>query len=186
MIIKIVFALVSAIALPSQAAPMRYDYVAQIVYSDAKITFAGMHINAYIPDASLAKTIGEFIGIPGDETPVQFGHYALIDGCRRHSCIEKAAIVVDMRTRAIAAVALRNFECRHVVMDDSDIAAIASSSRKRATSRCNGEPILDVYVVRRSLQPEALRNEREQLLQLRKWGTRVGHQGEKVQILVRY
>jgi hypothetical protein len=186
MIIKIVFALVSAIALPSQAAPMRYDEVAQIVYSDAKITFTGMHINAYIPDASLAKTIGDFIRIPGDEAPLQFGHYALIDGCRRHSCIEKAAVVVDMRTRTIAAVALRNFECRHVVMDDSDIAAIALNSGKRATSRCNEAPILDVYVVRRSLKPEALRNEREQLLQLRQWGTRVGHQGEKIQILVRY
>jgi len=186
MIIKIVLALVSAIAWPAQAAPMRFDNVAHIVSLDAKNTFAGMHTNSYIPNASLPKTIVDFTGIPGDETPVQFGDYALIDGCRRHSCIEKAAVVVDMRTRAIAAVALRNFECRHVVMDDSDIAAIASTSRKRATTRCNGEPILDVYVVRRSLEPKALRYEREQLLQLRKWGNRVGHQGEKVQILVRY
>ena len=165
---------------------MRFDDVAQIVYADAKVTFAGMHINAYVPNASLAETIGEFVGIPGDETPVQFGPYALIEGCRRHSCIEKAAIVVDMRSRAIAAFALRNYECRHVVMDDSDIAAMAGASRKHATVRCNGEPILDVYVVRRSLKPEALKSERDQLLHLRQWGTRIGHQGEKVHVLARY
>ena len=185
MIRQIVFALVTTVALPLQAAPLLFDDVAQIVYTDAKVTLAGMHINAYVPNASLAETIGEFVGIPGNETPVQFGPYALIEGCRRHSCMEKAAIVVDMRSRAIAAVALRNFECRHVVMDDSDIAAMSGASRKHATVRCNGEPILDVYVVRRSLKPEALKSERDWLLQLRQWGTRVGHQGEKVQVLDR-
>lgn len=186
MIRRIIIALAALMVSPAQSAPLRFADVASIVYADTKVAFAGMRANAYIPNASLIETIGEFIGIPGDETPALFGHYAMIDGCRRHSCIEKAAIVVDMRSRTIAAVALRNYECRHVVLDDSDIAAMARSSSKRPTARCNDEPILDIYVVRRSIKPEALRDEREQLAQLRKWGNNVGHQGERVQVLVRH
>jgi hypothetical protein len=86
----------------------------------------------------------------------------------------------------VAAVALRNYECRHVVLDDSDIAAMARDSRKRPPVHCNDEPILDIYVVRRSLNPVGLQDEREQLAQLRKWGSKVGHQGERVKILARY
>ncbi|MBZ2209654.1 hypothetical protein [Massilia soli] len=176
----------AAMAAPRQAAPLRHDDAAAIVYADAKAAFAGMRINAYIPDASLAKTIGEFMSIPGAETPAQFGADAMIDGCRRHSCIEKAAVIVDMRTRKILAVTLRNFECQYSVLDDSEIAAMARGTASKPLVRCNDEPILDVYVVRRSLRPDALQAEREQLARLRQWGREVGSVGERVQVIVRY
>jgi hypothetical protein len=180
------FAAVAAlIALPALAAPLRFDDVTSIVYPSAKATFAGMHANTYIPDALLAETIGEFIGIPGNEAPVLFGHYAMVDGCRPQSCDEKAAVIVDVRSRAIAAVALRNYQCRNVVLEDSDLAAMASVSSKRPTVRCNSQPLLDVYIVRRSIENEALRSEQQQLSRLRKWGDLVGHEGEQVQVVVR-
>lgn len=173
-------------ALPAQSAPLGFNDVARIVYADSKVVLAGVRSDTYRPDASLADTVGEFIGIPGDETPVEFGRYAMIDGCRRHSCIEKAAVVVDMRSRTIAAVALRHYACRHVVLEESDIAAMEQDARRRPAVRCNKEPLLDVHVVRRSLDAAALRDEREQLAQLRTWGGKVGHDGEEVRILVRY
>lgn len=185
MIRTTIMALAALMVSPVQSAPLRFDDVAPIVYADIKMAFAGMRANTYMPNTSLIETIGEFIGIPGDETPVLFGPYAMIDGCRRHSCIEKAAIIVDMRSRTTAAVALRNYDCRHVVLDDSDIAAIERSANKHPTVRCNDEPILDIYIVRRSIKPEALRDERKQLAQLRKWGSIVGHQEERIQVLVR-
>lgn len=186
MIRKILLALVALSATSAQSTTLHFYDVARLVYPSSKAVFAGMHTDAYIPNAPLVRTIDEFMGIPGGEEPVQFGPYAMIDGCRRQSCMEKAAIVVDMRSRTVAAVALRNYECRHVVLDDSDIAAMALSSRKRPPVRCNEEPILDIYIVRRSLNPTSLQDEREQLTQLRKWGSKVGHQGERVKILARY
>ena len=186
MFCKVLLALVALTTASAQSAPLGFHDVARLVYPDSKSVFAGMHIDAYIPNASLARTIDEFIGIPGDDEPVQFGSYAMIDGCRRQSCMEKAAVIVDMRSRSVAAVALRNYECRHVVLDDGDIAAMARDSRTRPPVRCNEEPILDIYVVRRSLDPASLKDEREQLAQLRQWGSKVGHQGERIKILVRY
>ena len=186
MISAIIISVAASMASPHPAAPPRYDDVAPIVVADAKVAFAGMRLNAYIPDASLVKTIGEFMSIPGAETPTQFGAYAMIDGCRRHSCIEKAAVSVDMRTRQIAAVALRNFECRYSVLDDNEIVAMAWDPARKPLVRCNDEPILDLYVVRRSVRPDALRAEREQLTQLRHWGRAVGFLGERVQIVVRH
>lgn len=183
---KVLLALVALSTTSAQSATPGFYDVARLVHPDSKSVFAGMQIDAYIPDASLVRTIDEFIGIPGDEEPVRFGPFAMIDGCRRQSCMEKAAIIVDMRSRCVAAVAIRNYECRHVVLDDSDIAAMARDSRKRPPVRCNEEPILEIYVVRRSLTPTSLQDEREQLTQLRKWGSKVGHQGERVKILARY
>ena len=183
---KVLLALVALSTTSAQSATLGFYDVARLVHPDSKSVFAGMQLDAYIPDASLVRTIDEFISIPGDENPVQFGPYAMIDGCRRQSCIEKAAIIVDMRSRSVAAVGLRNYECRHVVLDDGEIAAMARDSRKRPPVRCNDEPILDIYVVRRSLNPVGLQDEREQLAQLRKWGSKVGHQGERVKILARY
>lgn len=185
MVRRILLALVALTSISAHSADLTFDDVARHVYSDTKAVFAGMYTDAFIPNASLIRTIDEFIGIPGNAEPVQFGPYAMIDGCRRQSCMEKAAAVVDMRSRTVAAVGLRNYECRHVVLDDSDIAVIARESRKRMPVRCNEEPILDIYIVRRSLDPASLKDEREQLAQLRKWGSKVGHQGERVKILVR-
>jgi hypothetical protein len=128
---KVLLALVALSTTSAQSATLGFYDVARLVYPDSKSVFAGMQIDAYIPNASLVRTIDEFIGIPGDEEPVQFGPYAMIDGCRRQSCMEKAAVIVDMRSRSVAAVALRNYECRHVVPDDGDIAAMARDSRKR-------------------------------------------------------
>ena len=183
---RVIVLLAASMILPAQSAPPAFDDVAPIVWKDVKVAFAGMRVNAHRPDAALTDAVGEFMGIPGEEKPVSFGPYAMIDGCRRHSCIEKAAVIVDARSRTIAALALRNYACRHVVLDDSQIAAMAGRARMRPAVRCNQEPVLDVYVVRRSLDPDALRAEREQLAQLRAWGGRVGHQGERVQVVVRY
>lgn len=170
----------------ARSAPLTFDEIARFVYPDTKAVFAGMRTDTYIPNASLIRTIDEFMGIPGNDKPVQFGPYAMIDGCRRHSCMEKAAIVVDMRSRTVAALALRHFTCRHVVLDDREAAAMTPDARPRRPVRCKDEPILDIYVVRRSPDPARLRDEREQLAQLRKWGSKVGHEGERVTILARY
>jgi hypothetical protein len=177
--------LVSLAASSAQAATPSYDDVARIVYADSKAVFAGMHADAYIPHASLVETIGEFMGIPGEHEPIEFGHYAMIDGCRPHSCTEKAAIVVDMRSRTVAAVALRNYACRELVPGARDVAGVPRDARQRATVQCNKEPMLDIYVVQRSRNPAGLQDEREQLARLRQWGSKVGHQGERVEILVR-
>lgn len=177
--------LAASVAWSAQSAPLRFGDVAAIVHADGKRAFAGVRVNAHVPDAALAQAIGTYLGMPGGETPVVNGSFAMIEGCRPHSCIEKAAVIVDMRTRQVAAVALRNYECRHFVMDDAEIAAMAPGANGRAPVRCHKEPILDVYAVRRSLSPASLRAENEQLKQLREWGQRVGHQGERVQIIDR-
>lgn len=183
---RTLFALLALAMTSARSAPLTFDDIARFVYPDTKAVFAGMRTDTYIPDASLIRTIDEFMGIPGIEKPARFGPYAMIDGCRRHSCMEKAAVVVDMRSRTVVALALRHFECRHVVLDDREIAAMAGDARQRPPVRCKDEPILDIYVVRRSLDPARLRDEREQLSQLRKWGSKVGHEGERVKILARY
>lgn len=176
----------AVVAMPAVGAPLRFDDVATMVYPSARASFAGMRANTYVPDALLADTIGKFMGIPGDEAPALFGQYAMIDGCRPQSCIEKAAVIVDVRSREIAAVALRSFQCRNVVLEDSDLAAMARASARRPTVRCNVEPVLDVYIVRRSNDVAALKREQEQLARLREWGRAVGHEGEQVQVVVRH
>lgn len=168
-------ALAGCIAAPASAAPLRFDEVAALAIASARTTFGDMRVDTYIPNALLSDTIGEFIGIPTSYVAPLSGPFVMISGCRPQSCDEKAAVIVDRRTRRIAALALRDFRCRNVVGKES----------RKPTADCDAEPTLDVFIVRRSGSVAALRQEREQLASLRAWGKHVGHAGEHVQTIMR-
>lgn len=173
--VSILMAIAALTVLPAQATPLQFDDVSRMADDDAQVIFKGMRVDAYIPNAALTDTIRHFMSIPGGDTPVRFGHFAMIEGCRLHSCIEKAAIVVDIDTRKVVAVALRNYQCSKVALGDG----------KNTRVRCNDEPILDLYAVRSTTQAPDLQGEGDYLGQLRQWGKTVGHQGERLQVVNR-
>ena len=185
---QILIAISALTVVPAQAIPLQFSDVSTMARQDAEVVFKGMRVDTYIPNAALADTLGLFMGIPGGpdgDTPVLFKHFAMIEGCRHHSCIEKAAVIVNIKTREVAAVALRSYQCTKFTPKAGEIGGKAGGHSKETGVRCNDEPILDMYAVRSSANPSDRHDEDEHLAKLRHWGKSVGHQGERFQTVIR-
>lgn len=155
---------------------------AAILASESPRIFNGMRADLHMPNVLVAEAVSEFMGPMQHER--QLEHHAMVDSCRKHSCLEKIAALVDLDDRKLAAVALLNFRCRLYLLNSDEISRLAASNSSNSPSTCDKTPTLSIYVVRHSLNAEPLKRESEAVNQLRKWGRRVGYSHEEIKIVM--
>lgn len=140
-----------------------------ILFDEVDRLFSGMREDTYMPDAKLTSTIWEFLSSNRGER--EFGDgTAMVSGCRAHSCIEKAAGIVDQRSRRLLAVALINYGCNAVFFEREALERYNEHRRNPYGAVDCGPPELLIYVIRRTATKTALENELRQVERLRMWG----------------
>lgn len=138
------------------AAPATEQAVREAVVREAVFQFAGQRIDSYQPDAELADAVLELMGGPpdgfdsGEPLPI-------VSGCRRHSCMEKSAAILDPALNELLAVGLRHFRCRKPPAD-------AGKDSPRVV--CDTDPTYTLIVLQRRAGFAA---EEAALQRLRKW-----------------
>lgn len=155
---------------------------AAILASESPRIFNGMRADLHMPNVLVAEAVSEFMGPMQHER--QLEHHAMVDSCRKHSCLEKIAALVDLDDRKLAAVALLNFRCRLYLLNSDEISRLAASNSSKSPSTCDKTPTLSIYVVRHSLNAEPLKRESEAVNQLRKWGRRGGYSHEEIKVVM--
>jgi hypothetical protein len=140
--------------------------------------------NTYTNNASLRLTFGEFLGIQNNLTSSN-GH-TYFDGCRVHSCIEKAIVAVDEATLQMDAGALLHFNCELIVAEP-DLSyrrryEPKPDGRVRGQHKCDSEPVLEIFIIRRENSDVSRHEEVKLRDELRKWGKQFGYARDAVKV----
>lgn len=162
----------------SNASNITHDNVMPMVTKSAK-EFGERRANIFQPDSKISDAIGEGFVIPEDlrEMP---GEKIFIAGCRRHSCIEKAAAVVDKKNAKVIAFAIRNFECSYVLATGE---RNIPTGKSKSPVTCDREPLLSVYVLRTKKLATRPESEVEAVNNLSEWGKKVGAERKTLYIV---
>lgn len=162
----------------SNASNITHDNLMPIVSESAK-EFGERRANLFQPDSKISDAINEGFVIPEGlrELP---GEKMFIAGCRRHSCIEKSAAVVDKKNAKVIAFAIRNFECSYVLLTGE---RDSPTGKSKSPITCEREPLLSVYVLRAKKLATRSESEVEAVNNLSEWGKRVGAERKTVYIV---
>ena len=131
--------------------------------------------NALIKDALFLS-----LGISHDPKNL-IGDLVWMDGCRIHSCHEKAAVIADMKTKHLQATGLLHFNCRLTVLTQDNSKAAAQS--QPSTTECDKEATLDMFVIRRPAASTKPTDESRLLDEIRTWAKAAGYARENVRVL---
>jgi hypothetical protein len=114
--------------------------------------FLGKGNGPYIlPSWSVSEQVEEGLGSasPIDFLPLDDGN-RLLWGCRRHSCDEKAAVILSAKNK-VEAVGLVNFHC-HFVAGYTDL----KIGGRRRNYDCEGQPRLTLFLRKSGAHRETL------------------------------
>lgn len=113
----------------------------------------------YAPNVLITNALSDFLD--GDEQAEVLKHSFLFQGCRHHSCQEKAAAILTRDKKALLGFALLNYQCRLVL-----------STESKFGEACSEQPRLNVYILRRSNLAPWLGSEIEAAADLQTWGAK--------------
>ncbi len=108
-----------------------------------------------------------------------------ISGCRPHSCDEKAAAILDLKTPQLWAVALRHFHCHMVLLDEAQAKEFGTrDTGHKRPNHCDAQATLTIYVVRRPppARPD-FAAENARVAHLREWARKAGYAAEELRII---
>lgn len=174
--------LISAATLNSAvAATPTPEAVFKLVAAETAKVFGAQRADLYVNDVSIKDTALLFLELNTGLSTLDNG-YVLLEGCRVHSCIEKAATIVDLKTKRILALALLNFNCRLTILKQDDIAEGDAGKRNAQKHECESQARLDLFLVRKKSH---LIDEAKLVETLQDWGKKFGYASEHVRIIVR-
>lgn len=111
-----------------------------------------------------------------EDGPLAAGpHLVFFSGCRRHSCTEKGAVVIDDRNQKLQAIGIRHFHCRHE--DAPPHVQSAPAGPPRRTSTCDTEPTVELFFFGRTPRDAV---DGDVAAAMEGWGTRVGYSSKIV------
>lgn len=169
---------------PTFAKPAQED-VRALVKKQADQLLANVHANVYAPDMRVNIALEE-LTIANQEIQKE-DKYTFLSGCRPQSCGEKAAAVLNNATQQLLAAALLSYNCKDDILAPEEITYLTTRQPgKKPALHCAHDPILMVYIVRRSIEAPALYEERALAERLQQWGKKFGYQGELIRIVNLY
>lgn len=179
MVVMILTSITYAIAEPLSTGKAR-----DIAHADSGRIFGEQRENTYKNNALLRDAFGESMGIPNETISSQ--GYTFVDGCRVHSCIEKAVVTVNETTLRLAAGALLHFNCALIVAEPnlsySRRYEPGPDGRVHGQHQCDAEPVLEIFIFRREHSDVARHEEVKLRDELRKWGKQFGYAREVVRV----
>jgi len=117
------------------------------VFSSVRNELKGVSGSYFLPDKSVSWQIIQGLGIPSPTKKLADGNL-LVSGCRRHSCDEKAAVIVTPAGKLLMA-GLIHFHCHRN--------AAKKNAKPTGATSCDSDPRLTVFVKQKNNQPEFTR-----------------------------
>jgi hypothetical protein len=128
------------------------------VFRSVRHEFGGARGGYFVPNRLVSEQVIMGMGIPSPTRHLADGNY-LVSGCRRHSCDEKAAVIVTP-VGVILAAGLINFHCYRNAPKHNPAPVRAAG--------CDHDPRLTVIVRQKNNQPVLTQ-------ELQSWAAREGH-----------
>ncbi len=165
-----------------RAASIQSSDLMPILLPQVETIFAKMYADFHVPNNRVSTAILDSLNMISDGT-LRNG-LVTFDGCRPHSCDEKGAVTLDVQTKRLVAVALRHFNCRDTVFDEVDVRGFTGNNVQKPPVRCDKDPTITIYVIRRTALKNDFLNEAIAASILRQWGKKVGAVREEVRVVL--
>lgn len=146
----------------SQAAPLSSSSVYNIAGPEVKKIFGDDRQDTFVNDGLLREAILGSIGEADDPRELSDGS-TIMTGCRPGSCIEKGAVIVNGQTKQLRAAAILHFHCRLELLESEKSDALPGN-------KCDSDPTLEIFVIRRNETLAALKQELGYVRSLEAWG----------------
>ncbi|WP_296952868.1 hypothetical protein [uncultured Massilia sp.] len=153
------------------------DRVSRAVATQVEALFDGAHADFLYPGNMPEQLLDTLeLATSDEDRPHAVGpHLLFLSGCRRHSCDEKGAVVIDDRNRKLQAIGIRHFHCRYE--DAPPHGQSAPAGPLRRTSTCDTEPTLALFFFGRTPRAAV---DRDVAAAMEGWGRRVGYSSKVV------
>lgn len=165
----------------SYATSVTEQDVFNILKTETVKVFDKQRADLYSNNVSIKDTIDSFLEQNIDLKVMDSGD-VFMAGCRVHSCVEKAATIVDTKTKTLKAVGLLNFNCRLSILTQDELKNSTNGKRIAQKKECNSEAKLDIFIVRKMSR---LMDESKLVEAMQNWGKNFGYASENVRIIVR-
>jgi hypothetical protein len=173
---KSLFLMVAALLYANYAysMPIATSDVVKIAAPEVNRIFGDDREDTFVNDGLLREAIIGFIGMADEPRELSDGS-TMMTGCRPHSCPEKGAVIVDGHANQLRAAAILHFHCRRKLLE-------TEASNQVPGNRCDTEPTLEIFIVRRSDALSGLKHELIYVRELEAWGKGSRYGNEVIRI----
>jgi len=144
------------------ATPAATPDIYKIAAPEVNRIFGGDRQDTFVNDGLLREAVLGSIGEPDDPRELRDGS-TMMTGCRPHSCMEKGAVIVNGASKQLRAAAILHFHCRLALLE-------SETSDTPPGNKCDTDPTLEIFVIRRNGTPAALKQELGYVRELEAWG----------------